>query len=481
MTKEESAAGAGSNTARYEVSEETRKKAQRWFEQARKLVEQRNYDYAIKSFVEGLALDPEAVEEGYQPLRGCSIARWQTGGKKPGAMDRVKYPMTTKDPIKGLVNAAWLLAQDPTNAGYAEGLFRNASKAHCDRALMWVGPIFRECLSAEKKPDAKKFILMKEVYEELGDRCQARGENAEAVRAYELGLEAINTAAMLDSKNRELGNVIRDMSTKLTILRGNYQTADSFKESISNSEVQKQLHDQDRLVQSKDRLEELIAAAKADMDANPNVEAKVLHYVEMLTKDETDEHEKQAITVLLEKYKESGNYRYKVRADDIAIRQIGRHVRLARAAGNADRVKDLSRRKLAFEVNVFRERVAKYPTDLRQKYEYGRRLFQTRQLDEAIPLFQQARGEPKVRFASILHLGRCFFEKGFYAQAASILQEGIAEYELTEDDTAKELNYWLGRAYEADGKTEDARRVLGKLVQIDYNYRDVRDRLEGLK
>ena len=467
--------------ARHEVPEAKRKAARRWFEQAAKLVEQRNYEYAIKSFVEGLSLDPEAVEEGYVPLRGCAVARWQTGGKKPGMMDSVKYSMATKDPVKGMVNAAWLLAHDPTSAGYAEGLLKNANKARCDDALAWIGPIYRETIGNEKKPSPKKFALLKDIYEELGDRCQARGETAAAAKAYELGIEALAAQKDVDPKNRALDNVIRDLSTKLTILKGGYQTADSFRDSVLDTDGQAKLHDEDRLVQSTDRLGELVAKARADMEANPTIEAKVITYVDLLCKDEGDEHENTAVKLLLERYKETNNYRFKQRADDIAARQMGRHARQAKAAGDQDKAKDLLRRRLAFELKAYKERVTQYPTDLRLKHEYGKRLFLTRQFDEAIPLFQQARADPKVRHSCALHLGRCFFEKGFHSQTASVLEEAIAGYELTDDDTAKELNYWLARSQEAAGNTDAAKETYGKLVQIDYNYRDVRGRLEGLK
>jgi tetratricopeptide (TPR) repeat protein len=481
MADESPQVAAVDANARYEVPEEKRSSARRWFEQARKLVDQRNYDYAIKSFVEGLQLYPDAVEEGWQPLRGCAVARWQTGGKKAGRLDTVKFSMTTKDPIKGLTNAAWLFGLDPTNASYAEGIFRNAAKAHCDDTAMWAGPIYRDLLGAEKKPNPKKFCQLKEAYEQIGDRFQARREMAPAVRAYELAVEALDHQKSLDPKNRELNNLIRDLSTKLTILRGNYQSAESFKESISDSDEQARIHDEDRLVQGADRLGELVEKARVEMEANPTVEGKVIHYVEMLCKDENDEHEKEAISLLVERFKSTNNYRFKLRADEIAMRQVRRHVRLARTAGNAERLKDLVRRQVAFELSVFKERVAKYPTDLRLKYEYGTRLFRARRFDDAIPLLQQGRGEPKVRHLCALYLGRCFFEKGFHSQAVSILREAISQYDLTEDETAKDLNYWLGRALAEDGKVDEARGVFSGLMQIEYNYRDVRDRIEQLR
>ncbi|NOX58796.1 MAG: tetratricopeptide repeat protein [Planctomycetes bacterium] len=467
--------------AKYEVTDAKSNSARKWFDQAKKLVDQRNYDYAIKSFTEGLSLDPEAVEDGFIPLRGCGVARWQTGGKKPGMRDSVKHTMTTKDPIKGMVNAAWLLAHDPQSASYAEGLLKNANKAHCDRAALWVAPILRENLGIEKKPQPKKFSLLKEICEQVGDRCQARGEAEEAVKAFEFGLEALATQQAVDPKNRNLGNIIRDLSTKLTILKGNYQSADSFRDSVQDSDDQARLHDEERLVQSDERLTELVEKARTDMDDNPEVEAKVISYVNLLCKDESEAREAEAINLLIAKYKEADNYRFKQRADDIAIRQMGRKAREAKKSGDTDTHKELLRRRLGFELKTYKERVSKYPTDLRLKHDYARRLFQSGKFDDAIPLFQQARSEPKARHSCSLFLGRCFFQKNLYSQAASILSDAIDKYELTEDDMAKELNYWLGRAYEEDKNVDLAGKTYGKLLEIDYNYRDVRSRLEALK
>ncbi len=466
--------------ARYDVTDAKCKSAKRWFEQARKLVDQRNYDYAIKSFAEGLSLNPEAVEEGHMPLRGCGVARWQTGGKKPGMRDGVKYSMSAKDPAKAMVNAAWLLAHDPQSATYAEGLLKNANKAHCDRTALWIAPILLENLKNEKKPSPKKFTALKDYCEEVGDRCQARGEMAEALKAFEIGLEALAAQQSIDSKNRDIGNIIRNLSTKLTILRGNYQSADSFRDSMQDSGSQSRLHDQDRIVQSEERQSELVQHAKEEMEANPEVEAKVITYVNLLIKDEDDSREAQAIKLLIEKFKDTGNYRFKLRADDIAVRQMGRNARKAKKAGDDEGYKALIKRRLAFEVGAYKERVSKYPTDLRLKYEYARRLFQLSKFDEAIPLLQQARSDPKARHSCSLYLGRCFFQKNLFAQAASILSDAIEDYELTDDDMAKELNYWLGRSQEDNKDAAEAKKTYGKLLQVDYNYRDVRSRIEGL-
>lgn len=467
------------DNSRYTVDESKQKSARRWFEQAAKLVDQRNYSYAIKSFVEGLSLNPEAVEQGWIPLRGCAIVRWQTGGKKPSMVEAMKYSTTAKDPIKAMVNAGWLMAHDPTNTKYVEGLVRNANKAHCDSTLFWIGPIYRELLVNEKKPDVKKFLMLKEVYEELGDRCQAREELTESVKAYELGLDALTAQRSMDPDNRSLDNILRDLSTKLTILKGRYDTAERFEDSIQDRDQQARLHDDDRMVQDDTRLAASVERARVEMEANPEVDAKVMTYIDLLCKTENDENEKLAIRVLTERFRASGHYRFKQRGDDIAIRQLTRHARAAKASGDNERSKELQARRLKFELKVYRERVDTYPTDLRLKHDYAKRLFMCRQFDEAIPLFQQARQDPKVRTSSNLHLGRCFFEMQLFDQAAEVLQEAADQYELT-DETSKEIDYWLARSLESAGKVPEARKAYGKLMQIDYNYRDIRDRMKSL-
>ena len=61
------------------------------------------------------------------------------------------------------------------------------------------------------------------------------------------------------------------------------------------------------------------------------------------------------------------------------------------------------------------------------------------------------------------------------------LSKALEAHESTEDETAKALKYWLGRSQEGDGQVDDALATYGELLQVDYNYRDVRGRIDGLK
>ena len=202
--------------------------------------------------------------------------------------------------------------------------------------------------------------------------------------------------------------------------------------------------------------------------------------IDLLCRRENEEDEQKAIGILLAEYKRTEAYRRKHLADDIRMKQLTRKVRSAVKAGAEEAIKEHQLASLRFDLSVFKERVDQYPTDNRVKFEYARRLFQAGKYDEAIPLFQGARVDPKNRTACGMYMGRCFFKKGYFSQAISTLETELGAYEFSDDQVAKSMRYWLGRSQEASGNVEAARETYGKLLEMDYTYKDVRGRLDGL-
>ncbi len=465
----------------YESSEADQAKARKWFERAEELAANKNWDFAIKCYIDGLAFWPDAVEQAHAPLRAAAAVRNLTGGKKPGFSDSMKYSMTSRDAKKAMLNAEWLLSQDPFNISYMEGILKNANKLRCEETVMWIGPIYANAIENEKKPNAKRCALLREVYEDIGDRFVSRGFATRAVDCYERSAEALRWQKIADPKDMSLDNELRDLSTKLTILKGKYESAETFAESMQDAESQKALHDEGRLTQADEGLAKLIKRAEVDLAANPNNPNKVRKLVELLCSKDDEASENRAIGILVENYKKFKEYNYKVQAEDIRIRQLSRAARVARDAGDAEEYRKRLASLLTFEIKVYRDRVKQYPTNHRLKFDLASRLFQAKQFDESIPLFQMARTDPKVRTQADLSLGRCFYEKNFQAQAIGTLTKAVENYEISDDRVAKDLRYWLGRSHEAAGNVKEAREEFGQILQLDYNFRDVRDRLQGLQ
>jgi TolA-binding protein len=454
-------------------------KAQECFRRAQDLVNAKNYDYAIELYISGLEYWPEAVDEGHKPCRAAALFR---GKVKVGFGDSMKYKTSGKDAKKAMLNAEMLLAKEPQNLAHMEAMFKNAEKAGFAATTMWIGEIYAETAVREPKVNPARFQLLREVYERLADRVKET-DPVMAIAAMDRVVDALTKRRNLDPTNASISNDLRDMAGKLTILKGNYSNAESFKDSVDDSEGQKASYDKDRLVQSDERLDELIAAAQARFDANPKEQRAINELADLLCRREQEADENRAVAVLRKAHKENDDYRYLSRACDIRIKQKRRAVRAARETGDAEKVKQAEKRARDFELEVFKDRIKNYPTDMRYRFEYGRRLFEDGQFDEAIPFLQEARADRKVRFQCSLYVGRCFHRKNYFTQAIDTFREAISGYESPEDDLGKELHYWLGRSYEADKRTDDALKIYGQLIQWDYNYRkgDVRKRIDGLR
>jgi len=476
----DSADASNRSTSWLTTSEADKSKAAKWFLRARELGDKRQFDYAIEYYVNGLEFWPDAVEEGCKPLHGCAVARRQTGGKKPGFKDTMKRSMSDKDPKRALGNAFWLFGHDPDNISYLEGIVKSGVRLGAAEAAKWSAGVLVRALEATSKSTPKQCQSVAGLLEQLGDAAVEHDQAAFAVGVFEMGVTALNLWHKRNPKDRNAENSVRNLSTKLTILKGKYSAGDSFRGSMADGERQSELHDKDRAVQSEDRLAALVAKAEERFKSNPDDERNLRELVDLLCRHEAEKDETRAITLLTEEFERTGDYRHKRMADDISIKQLSRRARQAAKSGNENALKEALVVALKFELSSYKERVERYPTDNRYKFEYGVRLFRAGRFDDAIPLFQAARSDPRSRTECALYLGRCFYRKSYFSQAITTLQDEIAHYEFSDDELAKGLLYWLARAHEGTGDVAAARDSYGKILQVDYNFKDVRAKLDAL-
>lgn len=451
--------------------------ARKCFVRGQELAAKKNYDYAIQMYISGLEHWPEAVEEGHMPCRAAALFRGKT---KIGFSDQMRLKTGGKDAHRAMLNAEMLLSKDPQNVGYMEALFKNAARAQFDQTVMWIGEIFFDAASKEAKPSPARFELMRKVYEELGDRT-AETDPAMAIAAMDRAVAALDRLRAIKPNDLSLATELRDVAGKLTILKGQYSTADSFRDSVRDTDAQKELHDRERLFQSDERMDQLIAQARAEYEKNPTDRTNIQKLVDLLARRDNPKDEGRAIKILVKAYKDTGEYAHKRRASELRIRQLKRKVRELQEAGDRDAARQQYREQLEFELATYREWVKQYPTDLRIKYQYGMTLFRLGRYDDAIPVLQEARSDPKTRVQCSLYLGRAFHETDYHSQAADTFREAIELHETPQDDTGKKLYYWLGRSQEKDGQVAEALKTYGQLITWDYNYRDVRERINALK
>ncbi len=98
--------------------------------------------------------------------------------------------------------------------------------------------------------------------------------------------------------------------------------------------------------------------------------------------------------------------------------------------------------------------------------------------DEAIVEYQRMSPEYFQSKQIAVKLAACFIGKGHPTVACRELEKALAGSEISKD--SMEVHYTLAKAYQAAGETDKARLTLERIGFVDYNYRDVRQRLDDL-
>ncbi len=117
--------------------------------------------------------------------------------------------------------------------------------------------------------------------------------------------------------------------------------------------------------------------------------------------------------------------------------------------------------------------------DAQAHYDLGVAFKEMGLLDEAISEFQKALRGSKDRLRTSESLGLCFFDKGQFAVAATVLRRAI-EAEAGADDEKIGLLYWLGRCEEEQGRKKEAVGYYQRIFSIDIGFQDVSDRVNAL-
>lgn len=465
------------------ISDQAKKIAEKFFERAEQIAETRNYDYAIELYIQGLAKDPEAVEKGHKALREVAIKRKLSGGKPAGLIEQIKRKLGKKDPLEQMLDAEYLFAKDPFNISYAEAFIKAADKAELPEAVNWGVDVLFELVRARDNISSHHIMLIKDLSEKLGEYYDKTDQVEKAIKSYQRGVDVLELGlTKAKVRDYDLMSLQRDLAGKLAILRGKYEKAESFRESVRDMDRQYELMHEEQVKKSEETLDEMIEKARADLQRNPDEPGKINKLVDLLLERGRAEDEKEAIDLLMDAYSRTNRYAYKMRADDIKIRQMTREIKeLEEKGGQEEKIEQLKKRLDEFELKVYEERSREYPTDKKIRFEYGKRLFKAKRYDEAIPVFQDALIDPRYSVRSKYYIGVCFYNKGWYQQAIDILREAAEEYEIEGDSLCKDIYYLLGRALEDSGEIQEAIKTYSKIVRWDYNYRDVKSRLDNLQ
>jgi tetratricopeptide (TPR) repeat protein len=446
-------------------SDVQKKKALAFFDRADEVAETGNWDFAIEMYIEGIRRDPENIERGHKKLREMALRRKAAGGKGPSRGEKSKHK-PTKDPLDSLANAEFLLAKDWGNEQFLDRALQAAVEAQLPQVARWLGEMLVAIQRESKKPNKRI--------------CIAAMEGLMATGQFDLALEAVRMALQAAPNDAELQQKEAHLSAQYTLMKGRYgEDGKEFTESVKDMDKQKELMESDAAVQSENYLEAQIEKAKSEYLESPEVPGKINGYVDALLKPEEETYENEAIDVLRKAYADTGAYQFKIRVGDIKSRQYSRRFRELKQAGRTDEAIKVAKEQLVFEIKDYQDRATNYPTDLSIKYELGRRLFMAGKFDDAIGALQQAQRDPRRRVMAVNYLGQAFMKKEWWQEAIDTFKK-LVDADISED-RLKEVRYNLGSCYEAMGELKQAEEQFSTVAQTDFNFKDVRDRLQAVR
>jgi tetratricopeptide (TPR) repeat protein len=449
-------------------------KARAFFERAKKVADTENFDYAIEMYLEGLRCAPDALEEGHCPLHELAVQRQGKGGKKPSMVERMKR-MRGKTPVEQMVNAAYLWAKDPEHVPYAEAILKATVQGGWGNTARWIADWIFQANNSSKKPSAQTYILLKDSYKAMG--------------LFDRAIVACQLASKLKPEDGDLADEFKNLTAELTMARGKYDQEGDFRQSIKDREAQEKLQAQAGVVKSEDYRATAVEEARRKLALDPNLPKNIFALAQALSDLQTDAAENEAIELLEDACRAREDFSFMERAGLLRIKQFKRKIRQARRdfesnpgdSSAKSNVTDLVGRLNSTELEHYRLCVENYPTDLQAKYEYGVRLIRNKRYDEAIPLFQEAQKDPRRKISAMDKIGLCFYMKGWFADAIDVFNQAIEAYEIKDDGIAKDLRYNLARAYEQQGDTNKALEIYRKIAQLDFGYKDVRQRVDKLR
>ncbi|MEM1211230.1 MAG: tetratricopeptide repeat protein [Planctomycetota bacterium] len=460
------------------------RKAEAFFRHAETTADARNYDYCVELYISGLRHQPDNLRR-HEELREVAMRRKLAKGKKPGLMGVKSVGPSQVDKMLTAEKAASL---DPTNYSLYVKFMDEAAAAEAEEPELHLGEVaYRAGLIAMEMmgpvKNAKVWIKLR--------------DNFHAIHQYDKAIECCRRAVSLKPNDSSLLGDLKDLEAEKYAAKSSEKSeeGDGFRGNIKGSEEQELQRAAQATTSSGDALDRLITARRSELEENPEDPDLVTKLVDALLKKEQAEPEKEAIALLKRTAEQSGQYRFKVRAGDVAMRQFNRVIRQLRAKLKKSpddtlkqQLQQVMGQKLKFELKEYGDRVDHYPTDLTLKFELGKRQFMARQYDDAIGSFQQAKDDPKNKAQAHYYLGKAYLEKGWSDEAIETLDDGIKLHPATSDPLAKEMRYdkmiaCVGVA-ESNQKTEmaeEAERLASELLKTDINYKDIRAQRDRIR
>jgi tetratricopeptide (TPR) repeat protein len=431
-----------------------------------------NWDYAVQMYLTCVKLFPDNLMYR-QSLRGSVKKKYGENGA--GAKMAGMRLMGTKTKIKkARMSKDWAGLDDAAEEGLQVNPWDPQLNADLGDAATHLG--YEDVAIFAYEESLKAEPANKEINRSLAALLEQKGEYKRAIACWQRILKIEPTSGEARSK-------ITQLDARTVMDRGGYEGAGSTRDvRAGGMGVARGGQPADGPGMS---VEADLQRAIRKEPANKDNYTKLADYYRREGKlEEAEAQMQKALEV-------SGNdMGIREQLEDVQLELMGKalHVTKDLARQKPDdaelkqRAADMANELLKREMEVYAVRVERYPQDMRVKFELGSRYMRVSKWALAIPLFQQSRGDPRVKGESLINLGKCFYYDGKPALAIRQFEAAFPEVQFDEKpEIYKDLFYAAGRLYEKLKNIPAAEECYQKILEVDYGYRDTVKRLDELQ
>ena len=451
--------------------------AQGCWKTANEALSREQFDYAVEMLFKAMVMVPDNLMFR-QALRGAERKMHGDNGKGAkmsgmklmGPKGKIKKSKITKDWKKVNEIAEEGLKVNPWDAGL------NASVGEACKNLGFSEvALFGYEMALKSDPTSKDYNR------EYALLQAERGNYNEAISAW-------YRVAKIDPNDDEAGRMITQLQASTVMKGGGYGEAESTREV-------KSAYDDFRKSAQKGQQ----AADGPGMDPEADLQrairkdpADTSNYLTLAKLYQRERRLEEAIETLKTALDATGGGDVAIREqlEDTELEWMRHNHDLAKQAFAANREDQtakentikLGKEILHREIEVLSERVNRYKTDSRMKYDLARKHMQTKAYAKAIPLLQQAGADTRIEADVLVSLGDCFFHEKKDALALRQFEKAADVVNVADQtDLFKKAHYALGYLYAKRGEKSKAEDHYQEVLGVDYEYRDALKLLENLQ
>lgn len=462
-------------------------KAEKFFTHARVAHESEKYEYAMGLWLRGLQQDPRMITgvDGYvtsashflQSPEGKKRASKETRNAVSGGGDLNKF-------LSALYEWSMNVDDRSSAAGWAIKAAEYVSKISAGDVGRWVAERAFAAASKDPKPRKDNYVRLMKA--------------ADAMNLADIAVNSGEEARRLDPSDGQLANEVKMLAAKATMQKGGYEKTGQeggFRQNIRDASKQQSLDEASRIGKTEDMKDRVLANVEAEFNLRPDDLPTLGRLVQALRERAKPADEERAHELLMKAYERTKIYKLRQDAGEIRIKQSRRRVseakRMLESAPEDSIAKSVyeTERKALLELEVaeLKSNVENYPTDLRWRYELGRRYFELENYEEAIGQFQEAQSDPRVRNKTLHMLGLSFLKCDLAEESIETFRRALDGTDLTPEDQ-RDIRYDLCCALQISGETrrdlaaaEEAEKIASQILIQSIGYKDIKTRREVLK